>query len=159
LAFRYLRDPLFLFCVIIYFVNRWAFKAIWDRGFVHEHLNDLICLPFWVPIMLSGQRCFGLSDSDERPRPRELIIPLIVWSWVFEIILPRTAVMGGWCVADHADILYYAIGALSAGLFWKWWYGDLPPRLPPLQSGARPDAGPVTTPRPALWRGGRRRVG
>jgi hypothetical protein len=121
--FLYLRDPLFLLCVATYFVNRLVLKSLWKVGFVHEHLNDLICIPFWVPIMLFTQRQLGLRDGDHSPRPGELIIPLLVWSWVFEIILPQTAWLGDRCVADHLDVLYYALGALLAGLFWRLWYG------------------------------------
>ena len=123
MRFRYLRDPLFLACVATYFLNRYVLKSIWRDGFVHEHLNDLICIPFWVPIMLFAQRKLGLRDGDDRPRPIEIVIPLIIWSWLFEIILPQSEILGDSCVADHLDILYYTLGALVAGIFWKWWYG------------------------------------
>ena len=122
MPFRYLRDPLFVLCVATYFVNRLVLKTIWKEGFVHEHLNDLICIPFWVPIMLFAQRQLGLREDDERPRPGEIVIPLVVWSWVFEILLPAAGWLGDRCVADPRDIVFYALGALVAGLFWKWWY-------------------------------------
>ncbi len=122
MRFLYLRDPLFLLCVVTYFVNRLVLKSIWDTGFVHEHLNDLICIPFWVPIMLSAQRRAGLRRTDDIPQPGEIIIPLVVWSWVFEIILPATALFGDRCVADYLDILWYSAGALIAAVFWNWWY-------------------------------------
>jgi hypothetical protein len=121
--FLYLRDPLFLFCLATYFVNRSILKNIWQSGFVHEHLNDLICIPFWVPIMLFVQRRLGLRSGDYSPQPGEIVIPLIVWSWVFEIILPQTDLFGELCVADYLDIVFYALGALLAALFWRWWYG------------------------------------
>jgi hypothetical protein len=122
--FGYLRDPLFLLCVATYFVNRFVLKAIWKTGFVHESLNDLICIPFWVPIMLFAQRMAGMRDGDDRPRPSEIVIPLIVWSWLFEIILPETRWLGDWCVADYMDVFYYTLGALVAAVFWRWWYGS-----------------------------------
>jgi hypothetical protein len=122
--FLYLRDPLFLVCVATYFVNRLVLKNIWTSGFVHEHLNDLICIPFWVPIMLFAQRRLGLRAQDGRPSASELVIPLVIWSWVFEIILPRTDLFGNWCTADYLDVMYYSLGALLAALFWRWWYAD-----------------------------------
>jgi hypothetical protein len=124
--FRYLRDPLFLCCVAIYFVNRFLFKAIWKDGFVHEHLNDLLCIPFWVPIMVFAQRKLGLRDGHDRPRASEIAIPLLLWSWLFEIVLPHTEIMGRSCTADHLDILFYSLGAVLAGVFWAWWYRDSP---------------------------------
>src|SRR5262245_20174611 len=124
MRFQYLRDPLFLLCVATYFVNRYIFKAIWNGGFVHEHLNDLICIPFWVPIMLLAQRKLHLRDGDDCPQPSEIIIPLLLWSWVFEIILPQSALLGDSCVADPLDIMYYSIGAFLAAVCWKWWYRE-----------------------------------
>ena len=126
MRFLYLRDPLFLLCLATYFINRFVFKAVWKDGFVHEHLNDLICIPFWVPIMLFVQRKLGLRDGDDSPRPSEIVIPLIVWSWVFEIILPRTGLLGRLCVGDYRDVFYYSLGALVSGVFWQWWYGRQP---------------------------------
>src|SRR5947209_6208509 len=119
--FRYLLDPLFLLCVTTYFLNRLVLKGIWKTGFVHEHLNDLICIPFWVPIMLFAQRKLGLRARDDRPQPGEIVIPLVVWSWVFEILLPPTRWLGDRCVSDYLDIVYYTLGALVAGLFWRCW--------------------------------------
>jgi hypothetical protein len=122
--FRYLRDPLFLACVLVYFINRFVLKSVWETGFVHEGLNDLICIPFWVPVMLWAERRLGLRRDDRPPGAIEVIIPLIVWSWLFEMVLPRTELFGRYCVADHRDVLYYAAGALGAAIFWRWWYGD-----------------------------------
>jgi hypothetical protein len=122
--FRYLWDPLFITCVLVYFVNRLVLKAVWETGFVHEHLNDLICIPFWVPVMVWVERHLGLRADDGPPEAMEVIIPLILWSWLFEIVLPRTELFGRYCVADHRDVFYYAAGALAAAVFWRWWYGD-----------------------------------
>lgn len=127
MPFLYLRDPLFIVCLITYAANRFILEKLWLTGFVHEHFNDLICIPFWVPIMLFFQRCIGLREHDQRPSPSELIIPLLIWSWVFEIILPRMELFSQYCVADYMDIVFYSGGTLVAGLFWRWWYAN-PPR-------------------------------
>lgn len=120
--FRYLRDPLFLACVGIYFVNRWALKPLVCGGFLHDHLNDLICVPFWVPIMLWGQRTLGFRPSNGPPLASEIVIPLFVWSWFFEILLPPTGVAGSYAVADYRDIVYYALGGALAACVWRWLY-------------------------------------
>ena len=127
MRFRYLKDPLFLVCVVSYFANRFVFKNIWETGFVHEHFNDVICIPFWIPIMLWLQRRVGFRASDGPPEAYEIIIPVIIWSWVFEIILPATKLLGDLCVADYRDIFCYSAGALGASLFWNWWYADRNP--------------------------------
>ena len=52
MRYGYLKDPLFLFCLLLYGVNRWILKPYVPNGFSQNFLNDLICIPFWVPIML-----------------------------------------------------------------------------------------------------------
>jgi len=83
--FRYLRDPLFLVCIVGYFLNRWVLKRTWDGGFLHEHFNDLICIPFWVPIMLWMQRRLGLRPRDDVPHAHEVVIPLLLWSVILTV--------------------------------------------------------------------------
>lgn len=128
MRFGYLKDPLFLFCVALYLVNRFVFKQMWPNGFHHAHLNNLICIPFWVPVMLFVQRRMGLRDSDGIPRAGELVMPVIMWSLIFEVLLPQ---MPGWdrlCTGDPADVMYYSLGALLAAVFWRWWYGTAQPK-------------------------------
>lgn len=122
MSFRYLRDPLFLGCLVLYFVNRWGLKRLWPHGFFHTSLNDLMCLPFWVPIMLWLMRRTGLRTDDAPPRWYEVLIPLLLWSWVFELWLPFTRPFQHLATSDPADILWYALGGLLASLFWRWYY-------------------------------------
>ena len=102
--------------------NRWVMKPLTTGGFLHEHLNDLICIPFWVPIMLWGQRKLAFPGSDCPPLASEIVIPLFVWSWFFEIVLPATGLVGLRAVPDHLDIAYYSLGSALAACFWRWWY-------------------------------------
>jgi len=122
MRFAYLRDPLFLGCLAVYFVNRWVCKALFAGTFWHAYLNDLICIPFWAPIMLFGMRKLRLRDHDGPPEAHEILIPLLVWSVVFEVWLPQTAAFRGLSVADPFDILCYTLGALAAGVVWRVWY-------------------------------------
>jgi hypothetical protein len=129
MRFKYLKDPLFVFCFVLYFVNRWIFKPYLPNEFFRDHLNDMICIPFWIPIMLFSMRKVGLRDNDGTPSGGELLIPLILWSWVFEVWLPRTSAFQGLAISDHLDILYYAAGALFAALFWRFRYRKQPAAL------------------------------
>jgi len=122
--FRYLRDRLFLACVAAYFINRLVLKRIWVSGFVHDHFNDLICIPFWVPVMLWIERSIGLRRRDGPPDAMEIAVPLVVWSWTFEVFLPARGWLGPHCAADHRDVLWYSVGALAASLAWRRRYGD-----------------------------------
>jgi hypothetical protein len=81
-------------------------------------------MPFWVPIMLYGLRRLRLRANDAPPQSYEILIPLIVWSFVFEYWLPYTALFRGRAVSDHVDILCYTLGGLGAALFWRRWYRE-----------------------------------
>ena len=45
-----------------------------------------------------------------------LVIPLIVWSWMFELWLPNTKFARDWCIVDPWDVVYYSLGALAAAV-------------------------------------------
>lgn len=124
MRFRYLKDPLFVFCVLLCFANRWVLKPYFPNTFFRGYLNDVICLPFWVPIMLFIMRRIRLRTDDLPPQSWELLIPLLLWSWVFEMYLPSTETFRGLAISDYRDILSYASGALFAGVFWKIWYAQ-----------------------------------
>jgi hypothetical protein len=130
MPYRYLRDPLFLLCLALYLTHRLNLAGTASSAFLRSYLNDLICIPFWVPILLWFLRQAGLRKDEGPPRSHEILIPLIIWSVVFEILLPHLAPFRGLAVADHLDVLCYAAGALLAALFWKWWYGASPSRPP-----------------------------
>jgi hypothetical protein len=128
MSFRYWRDPLFLICCGLYFVNRWGIKVLVPGGFFHEHFNDLICIPVFVPIMLFVMRKLGLRRWDESPAFHEIVIPLIVWSLLFEVVLPRNESWGRGMTADHQDVVYYTLGGFLASLFWTFFYSWMPRR-------------------------------
>jgi hypothetical protein len=135
--FRYLRDPLFLACVVVYFINRSLVKPLVAGGFFHDHLNDLICIPFFVPIMLFVLRKLGLRPSDGPPSATEILIPVSLWSLLFEVVLPTQATVGRGMTADYRDIFYYALGGLLAASFWVVWYGGRGDRRMTVESKLR----------------------
>jgi len=153
MRFRYLRDPLFVGSVIVYFVNRFLIKRLVVGGFVHDHLNDLICIPFWVPIMVFLLRRAGLRRDDDPPHADEILIPLVMWSAIFELYLPHVKYFERLALADYADIFYYALGALAASVFWQVWYERRRPAHPPRAARA-PDR-PLESPAPIAVEAGK----
>lgn len=124
MLFRYITDPMFLVCLGLYVVNRWLLEPSIHNQFFTGYVNDLICIPFCVPIMLLIMRRLRLRMTDEAPQAHEIIVPLIIWSVVFEIWLPTVPVFHGLATPDHLDILAYATGALVAGIWWNWYYKE-----------------------------------
>ena len=122
--YRYLRDPVFLCALAIYLINKFALKPYTHNAFVHGYVVDIICMPFWIPILLLIMRKAGLRSHDGPPRAHEILIPLLFWSWAFEVYLPQTDVLRGITIADNMDVLSYAGGALAAVLIWKRLYRE-----------------------------------
>lgn len=135
MPFRYLRDPLFLFCLALYWVNRLLLKPVLHTGliaaFCHNSLNDVICIPFWVPIMLWMMRQTKMRRTDAPPHGAEILVPLFVWSWFFELVLPFWRPFRHLAVCDPNDILCYTVGALFASMFWNRYYSRRRPSPTP----------------------------
>ena len=123
MRFLFLRDPLFLGSVALYFLNRGFLKAEFPENlFLHGYLTDVLCLPVWVPFMVWGMRKLGLRDESP-PRWSEILVPLVFWSLMFEFWLPQTTVFGRFSRGDPFDIMAYAAGGIAAFLVWKLFYG------------------------------------
>ena len=75
--------------------------------------------------MVSALRRAGLRE-DGPPRADEVLVPLLVWSLVFEVVLPRAEAFRGVAIADPRDVLAYTAGALVATVYWRWRYGVIP---------------------------------
>ena len=127
MAFGYLKDPLFLVCFTAYWVNRFLEAYDLSTPILCSYLNDLICIPFWIPIVLWIMRKLGLRRHDAPPRAYEIVIPLLIWSVVFELVLPATLAWSGLAHADPNDVLCYALGGCLSALYWKWRYGGIHP--------------------------------
>jgi protein-S-isoprenylcysteine O-methyltransferase Ste14 len=124
MRFLYHRDPLFIACLVLYLANRFLLKPNFSWYFLHAYLNDLICIPFLVPLLVFLTRNIGLRSHDLYPELHEIVLPVVVWSLVFECILPEMDSYRGPTHSDLVDVLCYLSGALVASLFWSWYYPD-----------------------------------
>ena len=132
--FGYLGDPVFALAVIAYFVNRWALKPLTGdpADFWHCYANDVLCVPFWLPPQLRLARALGLRKHDLPPTITEIVVMVVVWSWLFELAVPSPALRGLFpiCVADELDVVAYAIGGLAAGMLWRSGRDPVDPSAP-----------------------------
>src|SRR5882672_10855482 len=113
--FRYLCDPLFLMGCAAYAINRWFIKPHLHVEFFHSHFNDLWLIPCALPPILWLHRRLGLRIHDAAPQLSEIALHLVFWSALFEWIGPKFVPH---TTGDLADVIAYAIGAISAGLWW-----------------------------------------
>ena len=112
-----IRDTLWLASVALFALNRWWIKPNFDGALWHSYLNDLLCLPVWMPFCVWVFAKFKLRDPMP-PRPLEIAVCLLFWSCVFERWLPQTEVFGHFAEGDPFDVLAYAVGGFVG---WLWW--------------------------------------
>jgi hypothetical protein len=123
MPFRYLKDPLFLTCFAAYWLHRIARQWSCTSLLSEAYLNDVVCVGFWVPIVLWAHRKLGLRTHDAVPEGFEIVIPAITWALVFEVVLPASPWWSPYAVADPNDVCCYFVGGLTAMVFWQWYYG------------------------------------
>ena len=90
-------------------------KPLTGGGFLHEHFNDMICVPFWLPILLWLSKKAGLRKTDAPPLLIEVLVPTAGWSVIFEIWLPMLSPR---FIGDPWDMTWYLLGGMGAYYFW-----------------------------------------
>jgi hypothetical protein len=114
--FRYLGDPLFVGCCVLYAVNRFWVKPHTHNALMQFWFNDLLLIPCALPVVLQLQRCLGLRRNDRPPTFGEIMGHLVFWSVLFEVIGPHIM---RHATGDPADVVAYAIGAAGAYFLWN----------------------------------------
>jgi len=116
--FRYFADPICVSALVIYAANRWLLKPNDIGGtFGSCYLNDVLCLPLFLPMILRVQRWMRLRKHDEPPRMWEILQHWSIFSIVFEVILPMFP-QSFRTTRDPMDVVAYLIGGVIA---WLWW--------------------------------------
>ena len=120
--FRYCLDPVCLVSAVIYACNRWLIKPspLGRLAFVHDQLNDVLCIPIFLPCALLVHHLLHLRMRGAKPTAAELLIHLMIWSVCFEVVAPSLPGIYR-TTADWRDVAAYALGAALAGLVWKSW--------------------------------------
>lgn len=60
--------------------------------------------------MLWAHRRLGLRRHDGPPEGFEIVIPLLIWSFLFEVLIPARREWSIPAVADPYDVLSYCVG-------------------------------------------------
>ncbi len=111
------RDALWLGSVALVALNKVWIKPHFAGAFWHGSLNDVLCLPVWMPVMVWCFARFRWRDAAP-PRAPEIAACVLFWSVVFEVWLPQTDIFGHFAPGDPLDVLSYAGGGFVG---WVWW--------------------------------------
>ena len=111
--------------MMIYVLNRWVLKPNHIGGWlVHDYLNDLLCLPIFLPIILRLQSALGIRRHNLPPTFFELIHNWVIFSVLYYFVFPRLSAFSS--VADPWNSVAYLIGGVAAYVWWRYFYpGDL----------------------------------
>ena len=116
-AFGYLADPICIGSILLYCLGRWYLKPHHIGGwFIHGYLNDLLCLPLFLPIILRLQSLLRIRRHDLPPTLFEVLHNWVIFSILFEVILPRLPAYRS--TADPWDVVAYLTGGLLAYAYW-----------------------------------------
>ena len=115
---KYLLDPLFIFSLALYSVNKWIITPyeLLTCKFCNYYLNDILLVLVMMPIILFFPRFFKVRDFHSPPLILEIIVPLIIWSIAFEYIGPFYFGRG---TSDPVDIFAYFLGGFTGWIIWN----------------------------------------
>ncbi len=120
--FLYLADPLCILSLALYALNRFYLKPHHLGGaFTHGYLNDLLCLPLFLPIILRLQQLLRLRPNHRPPQLWEILQHALIFSLLFEVLLPQFPHTFA-TTADPLDALAYLTGGLLAYPLWRLLY-------------------------------------
>ncbi len=103
-----LRHPLFVFCFGLFCLNQALEQAqvyVWP---LHAYLDDLLCLPISLQIVLAVQRAYFKNPAMVLP-VEHIVFAVVAYSLVFELVLPFYKPI---YTADALDVLAYTLGAM-----------------------------------------------
>ena len=115
--FRYVDDPICVASMMLYVLNRWVLKPQHIGGWlVHDYLNDVLCLPIFLPIILRLQSALGIRRHHLPPTSFELVHNWIVFSVLYYFVFPRLPAFSS--TADPWNSVAYLVGGLTAFITW-----------------------------------------
>ncbi len=116
--FGYVRDPLFLLSVALYFINRELIKPNLHHysPLFHGHFNDSLLVPVILPLYLLFYRWIGLRPDNAPPRFWEIALHVPLWAIFFEWFGPLMLHKG---IADPIDSWCFAGSGIISWLVWQ----------------------------------------
>lgn len=106
---RSLQHPLFIFCTLLFCLNRALEQAqvyVWP---LYAYLDDLLCMPLTLGLILAVQRAYFQDQRLVIP-VRHIAFAVAAFSICFELLLPLYKPL---YTADVLDIAAYVSGATA----------------------------------------------
>lgn len=106
---RSLQHPLFLICFFLFCLNRALEQAqvyVWP---LYAYLDDLLCLPLTLGLILAVQRVYFRNQAMVVP-VRHIIFAAAAFGFCFELLLPLYKPL---YTADVLDVVAYTVGAIA----------------------------------------------
>lgn len=114
--FSILKHPLFIICALLFGINQILERYFhYHLPYIHAYLDDLLCMPVLLSILLFLQRSITLRNPNYTFHIAHIIVAIITCSLYFEVYLPYYYPTK--YIADPLDIIAYCIGGF---VFWKW---------------------------------------
>ena len=118
-VFRYALDPVCMGSMMLYVIGRLFLKPHHLGGvLVRDYLNDVLCLPIFLPMILWAHRRLRLRPHDCPPQLWEVLQSWLVFSIIFELILPRFPQYFR-STSDRLDVIAYLVGGVIAFACWN----------------------------------------
>ncbi|RDV14363.1 hypothetical protein DXT99_14660 [Pontibacter diazotrophicus] len=102
-----LQHPLFIICILLFCLNRALEQAqlyVWP---LYAYLDDLLCLPLTLGLILTVQRVYFQNQTIVIP-VRHIVFAVAAFSVCFELLLPLYKPL---YTADVLDVMAYTLGA------------------------------------------------
>ena len=125
-SYRPFTDPVFWTSVVVYLINRWFVRDHFPDSFFTRHLNDFLCLPMWCPVLVGILQALRLRPHGGPPAGIEILAPLLVISFVFEVLHPLSPFFREFSTGDPLDVLWYVLGGFAGIGGWRLAHGAYP---------------------------------
>jgi hypothetical protein len=116
--FKYLLDPLFIVCSILYVANKFSILPLHrvNYTFFHGYFDDILLVPVLLPTILVFSSLLKLRPKTCPPKIVEAFVPLVIWSVAFEFVGPKYFGKG---TSDILDLAAYWGGGLLGWIIWN----------------------------------------
>ncbi|RIJ37664.1 magnesium citrate secondary transporter [Pontibacter oryzae] len=103
-----IRQPYFLLCLALFMLNQ---LLEWQQLYIrplYSYLDDLLCLPLSLTIVLAAERAYFLNPAFILPKSH-ILLAIFLFSIVFELVLPFCSLA---YTADFLDVVAYGFGGI-----------------------------------------------